>query len=136
MTVWLAGMRMTADRLNDYTLDDETTSGLIAATDFSVNNFWANRQGATVELNMYLLYTGDGISIISGGNIGDTNCCTVPADWRPNSASVINGTWDDGTASGGFVIGTDGVCTLRTSNGSAIATGRNLRLHVVFNQEP
>ena len=29
MTVWLAGMRITADRLNDYSLDDETTSGFV-----------------------------------------------------------------------------------------------------------
>jgi hypothetical protein len=129
-------MRITADRLNDYSLDAETTSGLVAATDFSVNNFWANRRAGTVELNMYLLYSGGGISIISGGNIADTQCCTVPSGWRPNSASIINGSWDDGTSSGGFVLGTDGVCTLRTSNGSAIASGRNLRLHVVFNQEP
>ncbi|MGC9538495.1 hypothetical protein [Streptomyces sp. UG1] len=136
MTLWLSGMIMTADRLNDYSLDAETTSGLVPATDFTVNNFWANRRAGTVELNIYLQYTGAGISIISGGNIGDTQCCTVPAGWRPNSASTINGHWDDGTASGGFVIGTDGICTLRTSNGSAIATGRNLRLHIVFNQEP
>lgn len=134
MTQWLAGMRITADRLMDYTLDAQTSSGLTAATDFAVNNFWANRQGAAVELNMYLNYTGAGITA-TGGNITDTTCCTVPVGWRPNSASTINGHWDDGTASGGFVLGTDGVCTLRTASGN-IATGRNLRLHIVFNMTP
>lgn len=134
MTVWLAGMLITADRLNDHTLDDETTSGLTAASGFSVNNFWANRQGATVELNMYLNRTGSTITA-TGGNIADTQICTVPSGWRPNSASTINGTWDNGLAEGGFVIGTDGICTLRTAGGD-IGNGTNLRLHIVFNQEP
>lgn len=134
MTQWLAGMRMTADRLNDYSLDAETTSGLVAASGFSVNNFWANRQGATVELNMYLNRTGATITS-SAGNVADTTCCTVPAGWRPNSASTINGIWDNGSADGGFVIGTDGICTLRTADGD-IVNGTNLRLHVVFNMQP
>lgn len=131
MTQWLAGMKITADRLNDYSLDDSTTSGLVAATDFTVNNFWANRQGATVILDMYLQYTGAGITA-TDGNIADTAICTVPSGWRPNSASTINGGWDDGSESGGFVIGTDGICTLRTSDGS-IATSVNIRMHVAFN---
>lgn len=134
MTNWLSGMLVTADRLNDYSLDDETTSGFVIASGWSLNNFWANRQGATVEMNIYVNRTGGTITATTG-NIGDTTVGTAPAGWRPNSASTLNGAWDDGTASGGWVIGTDGICTLRTSS-SDIINGRNLRLHIVFNKEP
>lgn len=134
MTQWLAGMRATADRMNDYSADASTTSGLTAATGFSVNNFWATRQGATVTLDMYINRTGADITATTG-NIADTLCCTAPAGWIPNSASTIIGIWGDGTATGDFVIGTDGACTLRTAS-SNIVSGRNLRLHVVFNRVP
>jgi len=134
VTLWLAGMLITADRLNDYSLDDETTSGFTIASGWTLNNFWANRQGATVEMNLYVNRSGADITATSG-NISDSAVGTVPSGWRPNSASTINGTWDDGTATGGWVIGTDGICSLRTAS-SNITSGRNLRLHIVFNKEP
>lgn len=134
MTVWLSGMLMTADRLNDYSLDDETTSGFVTGSGFSLNNFWANRSRSTVEMNIYVNRTGADITATTG-NITDTVVGTAPSGWRPNSASTINGVWSDGTASGEWVIGTDGVCTLRTAS-SNIVSGRNLRLHIVFNKEP
>lgn len=134
MTLWLAGMLITADRLNDYSLDDETTSGFSIASGWTLNNFWANRQGATVEMNIYVNRSGADI-VATSGNIGDSAVGTAPSGWRPNSASTINGTWDDGTATGGWVIGTDGICSLRTAT-SNITSGRNLRLHIVFNKEP
>lgn len=134
MTAWLAGMLITADRLNDYSLDAETTSGFVIASGFTLNNFWANRQGATVELNIYVARSGADITATTG-NISDTSVGTVPVGWRPNSSSTINGTWDNGGAEGGWVIGTDGICSLRTSSGN-IVSGTNLRLHIVFNMEP
>ena len=135
MTLWLSGMLMTADRLNDYSLDDETTSGFVIGSGFSLNNFWANRSRSTVEMNIYVNRTGGTISPTTGNLSPDVAVGTAPAGWRPNSASTLNGTWDDGTAVGGWVIGTDGVATLRTSS-SDITNGRNLRLHIVFNKEP
>lgn len=134
MTIWLAGMRITADRLNDYVPDDTLTTGLTAATGFSVNDFYAIRSKGTVILDMYLNRTGADITATSG-NITDTQICTVPSGWRPNTTSTITGNWDDGTAEGGFVVGTDGICTLRTAS-SNIVTGRNLRLHIAFNRTP
>ena len=134
MTLWLSGMLMTADRLNDYSLDDETTSGFVIGSGWTLNNFWANRSRSTIEMNIYVLRSGADITATSG-NISDTAVGTAPSGWRPNSASTINGHWDDGTASGGWVIGTDGICSLRTAS-SNIITNRNLRLHIVFNKEP
>lgn len=134
MTQWLAGMRITADRLNDYSLDDDTTSGFVIATGWTLTNFWANRSGSTVEMNIYVNRSGADITATTG-NIADTLVGTAPSGWRPNSASTINASWDDGTSQGGWVIGTDGACTLRTAS-STLASGRNVRMHVVYNMEP
>lgn len=135
MTVWLAGMRVTADRLNDYSLDDETTSGFVIATGWTLNNFWANRQGATVEWNLYVNRSGADITQ-TNGNITDTAVGTSPAGWRPNSASTINGFFDNGgTGFGGFVMGSDGVVTIRNTH-FTITSGTNLRFHLCFNKEP
>lgn len=133
MTVWLAGMLITADRLNDYAPDSTTTTGLVAATDFSVNAFYGRRSKGTVVLDIYLQYTGAGLTATTG-NITDTACCTAPSGWRPPHTTIV-GTWDSGVESGGFVIGTDGVCTLRTASDN-INTNANLRLQAVFNSTP
>lgn len=132
--LWLSGMLITADRLNNYDLDDETTSGFVIASGWTLNNFWANRSRSTVEMNIYVLRSGADITATTG-NIADTAVGTVPSGWRPNSASTLNGHWDDGTASGGWVVGTDGIATLRTAS-STITTNRNVRMHIVFNKEP
>jgi hypothetical protein len=123
-------MRITADRMNDYTLDDETTTGLTAATDFTVNAFFGRRSKGTVILDMYLEYTGVGITATTG-NTTDTTVCTAPSGWRPQH-STISGQWDSGAESGGFVMGTDGVVTLRTAS-DTINTNANLRLQAIFN---
>ncbi|MEU7340537.1 hypothetical protein [Streptomyces sp. NPDC007074] len=132
-------MRITAIRLNDGPPTVTTTAGLVPAAGFSVNDFRGYRNGRNVELNMYLFRSGADIVVTGTANLNDTQICTVPPNWRPTSGT-INGTWDDGTAEGGFVIGTDGLCTLRTSNGELIrgdataptGNGRNIRMHATF----
>lgn len=106
-----------------------TATGLSAASGFSVNTFAAYREGRVIAVDIYLARTGATINE-SSGNINDTECCTLPANWRPTH-QTINGTWDSGVAGGGFVVGTDGVCTLRSASGD-INNGSNLRMHVVF----
>ena len=106
-----------------------TTSGLSVRSGFALNDFSAYREGRTVMVDVYLSRTGSTINE-SSGNIVDTECCTIPSGWRPTH-STIPGLWDSGVASGGFVVGTDGICTLRTATGD-ISSGSNLRLHVVF----
>lgn len=130
MTVWLAGMRITADRLNDYSLDSETTSGLTAATDFTTVHFYGRRSKGTVTINAMLTYGGATITA-TDGNIADTDICTLPAGWRPQH-DTITGAWGDGVESGEFICTTAGLCTLRTSDGDIEAT-RNVRLSLVFN---
>ena len=106
-----------------------TTSGLVAGSGFTVNSFYGFRQGRNTTLDMYLGRSGGNLALASG-NLPDTICCTVPSGWRPTH-DTINGAWDNGVAGGGFVIGVDGICTLRTSDGT-IESGTNLRLHIAF----
>jgi len=106
-----------------------TTSGLTAASGFSVNSFYGFRQGRFITLDMYVARSGGNLPL-SSGNLPDVVCCTAPANWRPTH-DTINGSWDNGVVGGGFVIGVDGICTLRTSDGT-IESGTNLRLHIAF----
>lgn len=130
MTTWLAGMRITADRLNDYSLDSETTTGLTAATDFTTVFFYGRRSKGTVVIDAQLTY-GGGTITETAGNITDTDICTLPSGWRPEH-STISGTWDDGFESGGLICTTAGLVTLRTSTGD-IETARNVRVQLIFN---
>lgn len=129
MTQWQPGMILTANRLIDGPPVITTDTGLVAATGFSVNDFRGYRCGRHIVLDMYINRTGATITATTG-NIGDTQICTTPTGWRPTNGT-INGDWEDGVAEGGFVIGTDGLTTLRTGSSDIIA-GRNLRLHVGF----
>lgn len=84
MTAWLAGMRVTADRLNDFT-PVALTSSPTAATSFTVTTFTARRAGGSVEWSVLLTYSGSTITATSSGNIGDTLCMTLPEDCWPGS---------------------------------------------------
>ncbi|MFD5848292.1 autotransporter outer membrane beta-barrel domain-containing protein [Streptomyces chartreusis] len=110
-----------------------TTTGLSAATGFSTNNFYGYKVGKLVVIDLYMNRTGSTITATTGNITPDVAIATLPSGWRPTH-STINGTWDDGTATGGWVVGTDGICTLRTAT-SDIANNRNLRLHIVFIQD-
>ncbi|MER5843679.1 hypothetical protein ABT099_25990 [Streptomyces prasinus] len=106
-----------------------TTTGLSAASGFSVLDFFGYRQGKVTSIDLYLARTGGKITANSG-NIADTVCATVPSAWRPQH-STITGCFDNGIVHGGFVIGTDGIVTLRTATDD-IDGGTNLRLHLTF----
>lgn len=106
-----------------------TTSGLSVASGFSINDFFGFRQGRQTTIDVYLARTGATINATTG-NIPDTVCCTLPSGWRPTH-STITGCWDNGSAHGGWVVGTDGICTLRTATDD-IDNGTNLRLHIAF----
>ncbi|NEB04503.1 hypothetical protein [Streptomyces sp. SID13726] len=128
MTTWKSGMLVTAARLADDT-PTTTTSGLTASTGFTVSTFSGYRAGNVVIVDMFMNRSGADITA-SSGNITDTACCTLPSGWRPTS-QTINGSWDNGSVSGGFVCGTDGICTLRSAGGN-IVSGTNLRMHLEF----
>lgn len=106
-----------------------TSSGLTAGSGFAVNDFAGYSEGRVIMVDAFVSRTGGTITE-TGGNIADTICCTLPSGWRPTH-QTINGSWDNGVVGGGFVVGTDGICTLRSATGD-ITNGTNLRLHIVF----
>jgi len=106
-----------------------TTSGLSVGSGFSLNDFFGFRQGRNVTIDVYLTRTGGNI-VATGGNIADTVACTLPAGWRPTH-STITSCFDTGIVHGGFVVGTDGICTIRTAS-EDIASATNMRLHIDF----
>ncbi|AVP41357.1 hypothetical protein SEA_YARA_23 [Streptomyces phage Yara] len=118
MTQWLAGMRLTADRLNDNTIDDTTSTGATAATGFSVNDFFGQKVNGITTITISCTRSGANIAEIAtnSGNISDTAMATLPAGWRP--PNLIEAMWDSGFNDGGATISTSGVITLRTTSGS------------------
>ncbi|SBT89368.1 hypothetical protein GA0115233_100915 [Streptomyces sp. DI166] len=134
MTVFLAGMRATADRMNDHTLEDSTASGLTPGTDFTVNTFSGRKVSGITTVHCYLLYTGAGLNVSPdpGGNLGDVTMCTLPAGWRP--PETINAIIGDGVQDGECTISSAGVVSLR-SVFSSIENGRNIRMTAVWISE-
>jgi hypothetical protein len=133
MTVWLAGMLVTADRLNDHTLESSTTSGLVAAADFSVNSFSGRRVNGVTTVHVYCQYTGAGINVAAvGDNIADTSMATLPASWRP--PETINTNWGSGSVDGECTISSAGVISLRSTLND-IAASSNIRVTATWISE-
>lgn len=131
MTQWLPGMRITADRLNDGLDPTTVTTGLVAATGFSVADFEARRLGSRLVSFTATLLNVSSTALMSGtnnGNIaGDPVIATLPSGWGPNE--VVAAVWDNGTVFGGAVIGTGGGISLRTiTYNQAVGTGTNIRV--------
>jgi len=126
LTTWLAGMRITADRLNDNSLDDSTTSGLVPATNFNVNSFSGRKVSGITTVHVYLAYTGLGITV-SGSNISpDVLMATLPAGWRP--PETINGFMGNGTWVGECTISTNGQITARAATANITDANPNIRI--------
>lgn len=106
-----------------------TTTGLSVSSGFALNDWSGYREGRMVVVDIYLSRTGATINADTG-NIVDTVCCTLPSGWRPLHGT-INACFDTGVVHGGWVVGTDGVCTLRTASND-LASGTNLRMHATW----
>ncbi len=120
-------MRITADRLNDNTVDDSTTSGLVPATDFDTNTFQGYKVNGMTTISVVVTYTGlSNITANSSGNITNTACATLPDGWRPPTTLIA--AFDKGSvATGSLAIASNGTCTLYTmSPTAAIADGDNI----------
>lgn len=131
MTFWLAGMRMTAARLNDFTPISLGTA-VTPATGFTLSSFTARNTGGTTEFSVVLVRTGATITADSAGNITDTLGCTLPSNCRPGATYQV--TYEkSGIASGVVRIATDGTCTLTTLDPTAtIAAGATVNFAGTF----
>lgn len=108
------------------------TTGLVPGSGFTVNTFQARRTAQVVTLDLYLNRSGADLPL-SGDNLADLVMCTVPAGWRPQHGT-ISGFFDNGvTGWGGAVLGTDGLCSLRSSHGT-ISNNTNIRAQFIFIQ--
>ena len=120
-------MRITSDRLNDNTVDDSTTSGLVPATDFDTNTFQGYKVNGLTTISVVVTYTGlSNITANSSGNITNTACATLPDGWRPPTNLIAS--LDKGSvATGSLSIAPNGTCTLYTlSPTAAIEDGDNI----------
>lgn len=154
MTNWQPGMRITAARMNDGIDATTTATGMTAGgastvtqsgnsytVTTSVSSFTGTRTGKSVILDFVIPITVAGPSGATTmptsngtnafGNFPDFLLATAPAGWRPTQGTIV-GQWDNGTCSGGFVIGVDGKCTLRTGNGAGLSTGTSLICQASF----
>lgn len=120
MTFWLAGMRITAARLNDFSPISLATS-VTPAAGFTLTSFSARNAGGTTEWGVVLVRTGATITADSAGNIADTLCCTLPSNCRPGATYQV-GYEKSGTAGGIVRIAADGTCLLTTLDPTATIT--------------
>lgn len=127
---WLAGMRLTADRMNDNTVDEETSAGFVPATNFDLVSFSGRKVNGITTVTVNIQYiSGTAISETSAGsgNIGDTTAGTLPIGWRP--PETIDTIWDSGFNDGGATINASGTIVLRTTSGSnGIQDGQSPRI--------
>ncbi|MEU1194916.1 right-handed parallel beta-helix repeat-containing protein [Streptomyces sp. NPDC005813] len=134
---WLNGLKITPERLMDYTADEQITSGLSVPTGWTVSSFTGTRARGITEVDIFITRTGADIgeSSAGSGNItGDPEICTLPAGWAPPRA--INTVWGNGSTDGEATIVTSGEVNLRSISGSAlIATGTNVRVTAMWISE-
>lgn len=135
MTQWLAGMEITADRLNDFTAT-ETTSGTVDSSGFSTSSFVGRKVSGFTYVEVFVNRTGATIAetATNTGNIADTDVTTLPSGYRPQE--TINCICGNGSVDGEAVISTAGVITLRSISGNTgWASGSNLRFTAVWCSE-
>ena len=118
---WLAGMTVTADRLNDFSeLSDSTTTGATAATGWSLTTFSGRRKSGITTVNVFVTRTGVKVPESAAGTGRITPqvlVATLPTDWCPPETLVVIAS--NGMNSGDIAITPTGTCTLRSVTGSA-----------------
>ncbi|TXL91575.1 hypothetical protein [Streptomyces sp. IB2014 016-6] len=130
MTLWLAGMTITAERLLNHDVEDTTSSGAVPAAGWSISSFEGRRVSGVTTVNLLVNRTGADVaqSAADSGNIaGDPPVCTLPVGWRP--PSTANGLFGNGVVDGEFSVNTAGVIIIRSISGNAgIVMGTNTRI--------
>lgn len=135
MTAWLAGMEITADRLNDFTAT-ETTSGVVDASGFVTSSFVGRKVSGVTTIELFTNRTGATIAegATNTGNVADTLVATLPSGWRPQEA--VNCIVGNGSVDGEATIASNGDITLRSISGNTgWANGSNLRFSSVWISE-
>lgn len=133
MTIWQAGQRIVPARLNDPLPDETTTSGLVAAANWSVVSFVGRRRRGTTYINALITKTGGTLAADTGTEnvLGDPLIATLPAGWHPPEDH--GAAWDNGVVNGQALIESDGEVRLRTiSYNQSIANSTNVRISTMW----
>lgn len=127
MTQWLAGMRMTAERMNDNTIEEVVSSGLTAATGFSVTSFSGRKVNGITTIAVTLSRTGSTLTATSAGALTSTLACTLPIGWRPPTDAIPVIFNKAGIADGLITILPAGTCTITSLSPTAtLASGNSV----------
>ncbi|WP_328932617.1 MULTISPECIES: hypothetical protein [unclassified Streptomyces] len=113
-------------------LTETTTSGLVAATNFTTSSFSARKTCGVCTVVVVMTRSGTTVTADSAGNITDTLAATLPSGWRP-SQTVLGLIDKGGAADGSATILNDGTITLKTLSPTAtIASGANVTVTATY----
>lgn len=116
-----AGMRISADVMNDNSIDRQTSSGLALEDDFSFLSFRGQKLNGVTSISITLEYVGSDVTATANGNIGDVTVGSLPEGWwPPEQVTSYFGKSDD--SDGSFTVQTTGVILLKTMNNNAVLT--------------
>lgn len=127
----LAGMKLTPARLNG-SYYEETTTGHTVPSGFSLISWRARVRPSSGTCSVWIYVTNTAaINILSGANITDTTCFTLPGSLAPPEYTSC--VWGNGVNHGEALIEPDGDVVLRSAAVS-IAAGSNIRLFAHYSQ--
>lgn len=119
-----AGMLLSADMMNDNSIDEQTSSGLQLEDDFSFLSFIGRKLNGLTSITITLEYVGSDVTATSAGNIGDVLVGSLPDGWIP--PHTVNDFWGKGdTSDGNFTCLASGTITLKTMNNASVLTAGN-----------
>lgn len=125
-----------AGEWRDYRPPAETTevitTGITAASGWTVGDFMARRRDSIVQFSAYITRTGGNIQ--TGENINDVSLGTMPSGWRPIGQG-IECLASTGYGDGAVYLNTSGTLLLRTwTPNTVIETSHNVRVTGTFVQ--
>ncbi|WJN62722.1 baseplate protein [Streptomyces phage phiScoe15] len=106
------------------------TSGLIAASGYTVNNFMATKFNGVCTVGFDLAITTPVSTSDGPPHVGDHVIATIPDGYRPRR--TLTGIYSTGYADGECDITAAGAVTLRTTNGYPFSAGETVRFSATY----
>lgn len=101
------------------------TSGITAASDWSITEQRYRRSGDVVSFTMTVQRTGASITVLGTGDVANTAAATMPAAFRPTQAQAL-AAFATGPVQSWFINGSGVVTLAATAPGMTITSGTNL----------
>ncbi|QEQ94056.1 minor tail protein [Streptomyces phage Saftant] len=109
---------------------ESITSGLTAASGYSVNNFLATKFSGVCTVGFDLAIVTPYSTSDDPPHVGDHVIATIPDGYRPRR--TMTGIYSTGYADGECDVTTAGTVTLRTTNGYPFSAGETVRFSVTY----